>query len=136
VFIVILVLLVKGSTSLVGKIVGKMVYEKHRTAEIIVNDGKVPREWLFGYIKIIPNFSDAPFYDEQKALFEKKYKRVLLKKLDRLVDYFKKSAVFENDDTKMFLLNRLEETRIDWQARDLEDLIALSSQLEQDSSLE
>lgn len=107
-----------------------------RCAEIIVNEGKVPREWLFGYIKKIPNFADAPLYDERKALFEKKCKRVLLKKLVRLVDYFKKSSVFENDDTKTFLLNRLEETRIDWQARDLEDLIALSSQLEQDSSLE
>ena len=46
VFIVLLVIMIKSSSRIIGYFVGRMISDKHRTAEEIITTEKVPRAWI------------------------------------------------------------------------------------------
>lgn len=72
VLIVTIVLLTKGSAKLMGKILGKMVNERHHIAELIVNEDKVPGQWFEGFESKTSNVRSTLVYDEQRLELKKK----------------------------------------------------------------
>ena len=91
--------LLKLSVDRIGKLVGKVTYERHSAAEEILATGGVPASWR-------RSAGGPPFVPELE--------RKLLRRLDELVKYFERAPVFEDEESRAFLLDELRAARARW----------------------
>ncbi len=122
-FIVFFVLTLRLAVILMGRIAGKYVGEKHRTADAIVNTGKVPKEWGDKLKKRISSVSKTQGRPKKILGMEKRAKTNVLKKVDHLIDYFKTSPLVQDKETKEILLSELQKARHLWEEKDWEEII-------------
>lgn len=122
-FIVFFVLTLRLAVILMGRIAGKYVGKKHKAAEVIVNTGKVPKEWSDKLKK--RTFSRVKIQGRSKKIsrIERRAKASVLKRVDHLIDYFKTSPLVEDKETKKILLNKLQKARHLWEEKDWEEII-------------
>ena len=50
-FIALFVLGLRWGVVIIGKVLGRVVYDRHRNAEYIINTGQVPEQWIGPYFK-------------------------------------------------------------------------------------
>jgi len=79
--------------------VGKVTYERHSAAEEILATGGVPAAWRL-------NAGAPPFAPGLG--------RKLVRRLDELVKYFERAPVFEDEESRAFLLDELRAARVRW----------------------
>ncbi len=115
-FIVGFTLLLKLSLMLMGRIAGRQIGEKHKAAEEIVNEGKVPRGWIKDLEKKFLK------YNTPKRQYMAK--KEILKRLDNLIEYFKSTPLVKDKETRDILLDRLRKTRTSWEEKEWEEIIA------------
>jgi len=106
-----------------GKITGKYVNEKHRSAEAIINTGKVPEEWSNKLKERISLAGKIEGQSKKILKIKERAKKIVLKKIDHLIDYFKKTPLVEDKETKEILLDKLQEVRRLWKGKDWEEII-------------
>ena len=88
VFVVVLTLLVKAGSHIMGKRASHVIEERHREAEFIVETGRPPPTW---------------------ATDDK------LTNLNHLMAYFQTSRLVDNEPTRELLLNSLRQVRDTWE---------------------
>lgn len=108
VFIVLLVIMIKSSSRIIGYFVGRMISDKHRTAEEIITTEKVPRAWI--------SYSSS----------EKSTKVKILKRLEDLIKYFNNTPCFDSNDTKEMLLSDMKKIYSLWEESELKDIVISS----------
>jgi hypothetical protein len=91
--------LLKLSLDRIGKLVGKVTYERHSAAEEILATGGVPASWR-------RSTEGPPFAPDLE--------RKLFRRLDELVKYFERAPVFEEEESRAFLLEELRAARVRW----------------------
>jgi len=116
-FVVFFTLTLRLSLVLMGRITGKQVDEKHRAAEIIIKTHKVPRSWIRKFEKRIFSTKNTPAMQRQA-------KSTLLKKLDQLMEYFKRSPLVKDKETRKILLEELQRVRNLWEEEEWEEIIS------------
>ena len=122
-FIVFFVLTLRLAVILMGRITGKYVSKKHKAAEVIVNTGKVPKEWSDKLKKRIFLRVKNQGRSKKISRIERRAKASVLKRVDHLIDYFKTSPLVEDKETKKILLNELQKARRFWEEKDWEEII-------------
>lgn len=127
VLIVTIILLNKGGANIMGKILGKIVNERHHEAELIVNYRKVPRQWVVRFERRIAEEWNSAAFNARRVELEENAKQHVLKKIDRLIDFFNRSSLFADKESKSLLIERLRSARDEWQKKDWEELLVLSS---------
>jgi len=96
VFTIVFGLLLYGAVWLTNVMIGKLVIEKHRALEEILNTGRVPRAWSE------PNGWRTS---------DERTNRRHLKKVEALSRYVEKSRLIQGEDTRELLLDRLSDLR-------------------------
>ena len=106
-FIALFVLGLRWGVVIIGKVLGRVVYDRHRNAEYIINTGQVPEQWTEPYFKKI---------DEERriAALERKAKRNSIKRIDDLLRYFSRAPVFADDHSRRVLMEQLEAAKAQW----------------------
>jgi len=107
-------LLLKFSLMLMGRIVVRQVTAKHKAAEEIVNEGRVPRAWASKTRREI-------FLKRSNSKTQDKTKKKMLKRLDNLIQYFRSSPLVKNEETRAILLDKLRQTRTSWEKEKWEE---------------
>ena len=123
-FIAFFVLTLKIVIIQMGRLTDKYIGEKHRAIEEIVNTGKVPKVWMGKLEKRISSVSKTQDRSEKVLKMKMQSKTIILKKIDHLIDYSKKSPFVQDKETKEILLNKLLEARRLWEEKDWEEIMA------------
>lgn len=96
----------------------KLVGDKHRALEEIVNTGHVPRTWSDPYEKEIARLRETPGNDTAIANLRARGARQSLKNLDSLERYVERSHLIGDSDTRELLLDKLSAARAAAQTRE------------------
>ena len=107
-FIVLFVIMIKSSSRVIGYFVGRMITDKHRTAEEIITTEKVPRAWI------------------SHSSSEKRNKVKILKRLEDLIKYFNNTPCFDSNDAKEMLLSDMKKIYSLWEESELKDIVTSS----------
>ena len=117
--IVLFTLGVRWGVVIIGKVLGRVVHERHQNAEYITSTGQVPDAWTrphFEQIDVLQANGDLdPAVRERRvSRLEAKAKRRSLKGIDDLLRYFSRAPVFADDHSRRVLMEQLESTRETW----------------------
>lgn len=118
-FIALFVLGLRWGVVVIGKVLGRVVYDRHRNAEHIINTGQVPEQWTEPYFKKIDAVRDLEQVDEAErerriAILERRAKRNSIKRIDDLLRYFSRAPVFADDHSRRVLMEQLEAAKAQW----------------------
>ena len=121
--IVLFTLGVRWGVVIIGKVLGRVVHERHQNAEYITSTGQVrtPDAWTrphFEQIDVLQANGDLdldPAVRERRvSRLEAKAKRRSLKGIDDLLRYFSRAPVFADDHSRRVLMEQLESTKETW----------------------
>ncbi len=105
-FFVILLLVCLGGIALVHRLVDSHIGSKHRDAESILQTGTPPEEWL----KPFQRRGTLP--DDRTV--QEKIRKSCSTRLNKLIEYFEKTTLVEDEETRGILLEELSEVRRQW----------------------
>ena len=119
VFVVVIVLFTLGvrwGAVIIGKVLGRVVSERHHNAELITSTGQMPDAWTNPYFKQIDELQKTPGLqpDERERLIKReadKAKRRSIKGIDDLLRYFSRAPVFVDEYSRKVLLEQLESAK-------------------------
>ena len=123
-FIAVFVLLLRGAVSLMGRISGKYVGEKHKAAETIINTGKPPTTWTYNSAKKMAELKEDA-RGPTAVKIKEKARNACLKKLKGLIKYFKTSPLCRDEETRKILLDELSKVGQTWREKDWEEIMAI-----------
>ena len=126
--IVLFTLGVRWGVVIIGKVLGRVVHERHQNHqhrhqaqafEYITSTGQVPEAWTrphFEQIDVLQANGDLdPAVRERRvSRLEAKAKRRSLKGIDDLLRYFSRAPVFADDHSRRVLMEQLESTKETW----------------------
>jgi hypothetical protein len=95
---------------------GRMVGDRHRLLQGIVETGEVPAVWRRRYEARIARLRAVPAFVGRVAGLEQRAWRDYLRRLDRLAKYVEASTLVDGEQTRRVLLNKLASVRASWQA--------------------
>jgi hypothetical protein len=112
---VVLALLMLAAVWLMNKATAKLVGDKHRTLESIVESGEAPYRWRASYEREIARLKGSEENAVKIADLQERARQDHLKRLDKLIKYARTSPLIDGEDTRSLLLDRLNAVRADWQ---------------------
>ena len=117
-FIALFVLGLRWGVVIIGKVLGRVVYDRHRNAEYIINTGQVPEQWIGPYFKKMDEARTKDGVDETErerriASLDRKAKRNSIKRIDDLCADFSRAPVFA-DALAPVLMEQLESAKAQW----------------------
>ena len=118
-FIALFVLGLRWGVVIIGKVLGRVVYDRHRNAEYIINTGQVPEQWIGPYFKKMDEARTKDGVGETErdrriASLDRKAKRNSIKRIDDLLRYFSRAPVFADDHSRRVLMEQLESAKAQW----------------------
>ena len=110
---------VRFGVVIIGKVLGRVVHERHHNAEYITSTGQVPEAWTRPYFERIDELQangelDAGVRDRRVARLEAQAKRRSIKGIDDLLRYFSRAPVFADDHSRRVLMEELESAKETW----------------------
>ncbi len=110
---------VRWGVVIIGKVLGRVVHERHHNAEYITSTGQVPEAWTRPYFERIDEVQangelDAGVRDRRVARLEAQAKRRSIKGIDDLLRYFSRAPVFADDHSRRVLMEELESAKETW----------------------
>ena len=118
-FIALFVLGLRWGVVIIGKVLGRVVYDRHRNAEYIINTGQVPDQWTEPFFKKIDEMRKLEQVDETErerriSILDRRAKRNSIKRIDDLLRYFSRAPVFADDHSRRVLTEQLEAAKAQW----------------------
>jgi hypothetical protein len=114
-FVVVFVFLLKLAGVIMTKSAEKFMNEKFRSAEFILDTGKVPKSWMRKVKRRYLSKSILSISIHDMATRKEAARVKVLDYLERLHKYFQKCPFFESQETKEHVLLRLQDAQRDWQ---------------------
>jgi len=121
IFVVLFVFIAKFGIAYATKLTERMMTDRFKDANAILNDKVVPKRWIDGIEKkifepnpvaaLVDRFRDLPQDRETLA------KERLMLRLDKLTKYFEKCPFFEDPESRKVMLEELEEIRAKWEPK-------------------
>ncbi len=110
---------VRWGVVIIGKVLGRVVHERHQNAEYITSTGQVPKAWTKPYFDQIDALQanedlDPAVRERRIARLEAQAKRRSLKGIDDLLRYFSRAPVFADDYSRRVLMEDLESAKGTW----------------------
>lgn len=117
--IVLFTLGVRWGAVIIGKVLGRVIDERHHHAEYITTTGQAPEAWTRPYFERIAALQAAgglePAARERRiARLDAQAKRRSLKGIDDLLRYFARAPVFADEHSRRVLIEQLEAARETW----------------------
>jgi len=95
---------------------------RFKDADQIINQNQVPEDWIGGYRRKIDQFQTSGESSEKIDRIGKGAKRSVLNKIDSLYKLMEIGKFYDSTETKLMVLNTLEQRKMDWQERNWQDL--------------
>lgn len=111
----VLALLMLAAVWLMNKASARLVGDKHRALESIVELGEPPYRWRAPYEREIARLKGSGENVAKIAELQERASQDYLKRLDKLIEYARTSALIDGEDTRSLLLDKLNSVRADWQ---------------------
>ena len=124
VFIALFTFGVYRGTKVMGKIVGNIAKKNHGAAEIMVEEQRVPEEWISDLREKILTVGQLPMEQGMKRRLGKKMRRRVLKRIKGLKGYFSNAPVFESPQAKEIVFTAIREQEDRWEHEDIDSLLA------------
>lgn len=110
---------VRFGVVIIGKVLGRVVHERHHNAEYITSTGQVPEAWTRAYFERIDELQanaelDAAVRERRIARLEMQAKRRSIKGIDDLLRYFSRAPVFADEHSRRVLMEELESAKETW----------------------
>ena len=110
---------VRFGVVIIGKVLGRVVHERHHNAEYITSTGQVPEAWTRPYFERIDRLQadgelDAAVRERRIARLEAQAKRRSIKGIDDLLRYFSRAPVFADEHSRRVLMEELESAKETW----------------------
>jgi len=110
---------VRWGVVIIGKVLGRVVHERHQNAEYITSTGQVPEAWTRPYFQQIDALQangdlDPAVRERRIARLEAQAKRRSIKGIDDLLRYFSRAPVFADDYSRRVLMEDLESAKETW----------------------
>ena len=110
---------VRFGVVIIGKVLGRVVHERHHNAEYITSTGQVPEAWTRPYFERIDELQadaelDGAVRERRIARLEAQAKRRSIKGIDDLLRYFSRAPVFADEHSRRVLLEELESAKETW----------------------
>ena len=110
---------VRFGVVIVGKVLGRVVHERHHNAEYITSTGQVPEAWTRPYFERIDALQangelDAAVRERRIARLDAQAKRRSIKGIDDLLRYFSRAPVFADEHSRRVLMEELESAKETW----------------------
>ena len=83
----------------------------------------MPEEWSNKLRERISSAGKIEGQSKKILKIKERAKKIVLKKIDHLIDYFKKTPLVEDKETREILLDKLQEIRKLWKEKDWEEII-------------
>lgn len=115
-FIAVFTLLYKFATQTVGRRVGRFVDRHHRTTEVLLETRGVPEQWRHEVRRRFPVIGDDRT--------ERRARRFLIRRLDRLARYFERTPLVDSEETRRLIIDQLVEIAEEWEKASLAGLVA------------
>lgn len=111
----VLALLMLGTVWLMNKASARLVGDKHRALESIVDSGEPPYRWRAPYEREMARLKASGENAAKIAELHERARQDYLKRLDKLIEYARTSSLIDGEDTRSLLLDKLSSVRADWQ---------------------
>ena len=110
---------VRFGVVIIGKVLGRVVHERHHNAEYITSTGQVPEAWTRPYFERIDELQadaelDAAVRERRIARLEAQAKRRSIQGIDDLLRYFSRAPVFADEHSRRVLMEELESAKETW----------------------
>ncbi len=92
------------------------IEERHRTAELIVNEGEVPLPWLEKYSKRAAKLRGSYATDADRNAAADLARSSIGRELDRLVRYMETTRLVADENTRDVIIDGINERRREWEA--------------------
>ena len=92
------------------------IEERHRFAELIVNEGEVPLPWIEKYRKRAAKLGQAPDTRAEIEAATDLARQSVGRELDRLVRYVETTRLVADEFTRETLIEGINERRREWEA--------------------
>ena len=115
--IVVILFVIAVPLVMVGLVVGtqyladRMVGDKHRLIQSIVETGRVPAQWKKPFQR---RLSQARGNTAREAAIRQEAQAAYLQKLDALIRYLEHSKLVDSEETRQVVLERLAQVRETW----------------------
>ena len=123
-FIVVLLLIMRGLIWWTTKVIKVYIESKNRAAEEIVNSGRPPEDWLGKSLGKIKSLKANPGGMARARRLEKRVKKESIKRVSKLIDYFKTATLVQDEDTREMLMAELKAARDSWENKSLDEIMA------------
>ena len=133
VFIVLFTFGVYRGTKVMGKIVGNIAKKNHGAAETMVEEQRVPEEWIAELREKILTAGQLPMEHRLKKRLAKKMRRRVLKRIKGIKGYFSNAPVFESPEAKEIVFAAIEEQENRWESEEIDTLLT-NVQVREESS--
>ena len=124
VFIVLFTFGVYRGTKVMGKIVGNIAKKNHGAAETMVEEQRVPEEWIADLREKILEAGQLPTGHGLKNRLAKKMRRRVLKRIKGIKGYFTNAPVFESPEAKEIVFSAIGQQENRWETEDIDTLLA------------
>lgn len=110
---------VRWGAVIIGKVLGRVIDERHHHAEYITTTGQAPEAWTRPYFERIDALQasggpEPAAIERRIARLEAQARRRSLKGIDDLLRYFARAPVFADEHSRRVLMEQLEATRQAW----------------------
>jgi len=110
---------VRWGAVIIGKVLGRVIDERHHHAEYITTTGQAPEAWTRPYFERIDALqasggTEPAAIERRIARLEAQARRRSLKGIDDLLRYFARAPVFADEHSRRVLLEQLEAARQAW----------------------
>ncbi len=110
-FTLILALIMWGAIWGTNKAMARLIGDKHRAMQIIIETGQVPSSWSAPFAARIARLNADPGNVSRVADLQAQARRHCLRKLDDLVRYAETTPLVDGEETRSLLLDQLTSLR-------------------------
>jgi hypothetical protein len=105
-----------GATWMMSRTADRMVGDKHRALETIVDTGQVPAKWSRHFRARAARLQARGDFEGVLEI-QREAKLSYLHRLDQLTEYAQETPLVEDEETRTFLLDQLALARQVWERR-------------------
>jgi hypothetical protein len=121
-FTLLLGLLMCGAIWGMNIALNKLVGDKHRDMQEIIETGQVPGRWRKGVVSRMARLRLDPGRVAELARLEQKAGARYLREIDKLIRYAHTCSLVDGEATRQLLIEKLSAARLDWQTRGSSDI--------------
>jgi hypothetical protein len=123
-FVVAIVLIMRLLIWWTTSTVKNYVESRNRAAEAIADTGRPPDFWTHKLKLRIERLRSSPEGLAKARRVEERAKRICLRKVSKLMAYFKSTTLVEDEETRKILLDELQRAYDSWEKKNWEEMVS------------